>query len=76
VHIVSAASIGFNIKALIPLWGHRTVGDVKPVLCREYLGYRRETAREEGKNAADATIARELRVLAAAIRHDYKQGRL
>lgn len=49
VHVVSAASIGFNIKALIPFWGHRTVGDVRPVLCREYLGYRRDTARRKAR---------------------------
>lgn len=76
VHTASPASTAFNIKALIPFWGHRTVADVRPVLCREYLQYRRETAKKAGKSAADATVARELGVLGAAIRHDFKQGRL
>lgn len=75
-HVASAASTGFNIKALIPFWGHRTVAEVRPVLCREYLRYRREIAKKEKKNAADGTISRELGVLGAAIRHDYRQGRL
>jgi len=76
IHVVSRVTIGFNINALIPFWGHRTVSDVRPVLCREYLKYRKEKAKREGKAASDATISRELGVLAAAIRHDYKQGRL
>jgi len=76
VHVVSRVTIGFNIKSLIPFWGHRPVSDVRPVLCREYLKYRKELARKEGKTASDGTISRELGVLSAAIRHDYKQGRL
>lgn len=76
VHVVSHATIGYNIKALIPFWGHRTVSDVRPVLCREYLKYRQEAAKKAGKTVSDGTISRELGVLSAAIRHDYKQGRL
>ncbi|MDD2324498.1 MAG: site-specific integrase [Alphaproteobacteria bacterium] len=76
VHVASSTTIGFNIKALIPFWGHRTVADVRPVACREYLAYRHKNARRQGKTLSDATISRELGVLAAAIRHDYKQGRL
>lgn len=76
VHVASARTIGFNIKALVPFWGHRTVVDVRPVLCREYLQYRQNLARKEGKSVSDATVSRELAVLAAAIQHDYKQGRL
>ena len=76
IHVVSRVTIGFNIKALIPFWGHRPVSDVRPVLCREYLKYRKEEAKKKGKTASDATISRELGVLSAAIRHDYKQGRL
>jgi integrase len=76
VHVVSHVTIGFNIRSLIPFWGHRNVSDVRPVLCREYLEYRKKAAKKVGKRASDATIARELGVLSAAIRHDYKQGRL
>ena len=76
VHVASKVTIGFNIKTLLPFWGHRVVSDVRPVLCREYLQYRRNQAYEAGKIVADATVARELGVLAAAIRHDFKQGRL
>ncbi|MCL2505525.1 MAG: site-specific integrase [Alphaproteobacteria bacterium] len=76
VHVASATTIGFNIKSLIPFWGHRTVAEVRPVTCREYLAYRKKNAQNQGKTLSDATVSRELGVLAAAIRHDYKQGRL
>lgn len=76
IHVASRATIGFNIKALIPFWGHRTVSDVRPVLCREYLKYRKGRAIKEGKTVSDATVSRELGVLAAAMRHDFKQGRI
>jgi len=77
VHVASKATIGHNIKSLIAFWGHRTVAEVRPVLCREYLNYRKEKAKRElGIALSDGTVSRELGVLAAAIRHDYKQGRL
>ncbi|MDD5585345.1 MAG: site-specific integrase [Alphaproteobacteria bacterium] len=76
IHTVSQEASGNNIKSLVPFWGHRPVSDVRPVLCRQYAQYRRETASRAGKNASDGLIARELGVLGAAIRHDYKQGRL
>ena len=75
-HVASAVTIGFNIKALVPFWGHRTVADVRPTACREYSTYRKEVARRKGGHISDATVSRELGVLSAAIRHDYKQGRL
>jgi len=76
IHTASKEAGGNNIKSLIPFWGHRPVSDVRPVLCREYAQYRRDKAAKAGKNASDGLIARELGVLSAAIRHDYKQGRL
>ena len=76
VHTVSQEATGNNIKSLIPFWGHRTVAEVRPVLCREYLQYRRAQAKRAGKNASDGLISRELGVLAAAINHDFKQGRI
>jgi integrase len=75
-HVASARTIGFNIKVLIPFWGNRTVTDVRPVACREYLAHRHAAAKKKGQTLSDATIARELGVLSAAIRHDYKQGRI
>jgi len=76
VHIVSRETTGFNLKTLIPFWGHRTVADVRPVLCREYAQYRRDKAKKADKKASDGLISRELGVLAAAINHDFKQGRI
>jgi len=76
VHTRSQEATGNNIKALIPFWGHRVVSDVRPVLCREYVQYRRDRAKRLGRNASDSLLARELGVLSSAIRHDYKQGRL
>ncbi len=76
IHTVSQEATGKNIRALLPFWGHRVVSDVRPVLCREYVKYRRENAKQLGRNASDGLLARELGVLNAAIRHDYKQGRI
>ena len=76
IHTASQEAGGNNIKSLIPFWGHRPVSDVRPVLCREYVHYRRDKAAKSGKSASDGLIARELGVLGSAINHDYKQGRL
>jgi integrase len=63
-----AETLGYNLKALLPFWGHLTVADVREATCRAYQRYRK------GRSAG--TVARELSVLSAAINHDWKAGRL
>ena len=61
-------TLGYNLKALLPFWGHLMVGDVREATCRAYQRYR--------KDRSAGTVARELSVLSAAINHDWRAGKL
>jgi len=63
----SAATIGYNIAALLPFFGEMAVAQITPEACRKYAKERK---------VKPATIARELTTLGAALRHDVKEGRL
>lgn len=62
--------MGYNIKALWPYWAHQTVNAIRENTCRGYVAY---CAKED---VSASTAGRELSVLGAAIRHDWKAGRL
>ncbi|MEI6558515.1 MAG: site-specific integrase [Rhodospirillaceae bacterium] len=69
-HVKGKETLGYCLKALQPFWGNRVVQDVKEGSCREYF-----EARSKG-GVGPSKVARELGVLSAAIRHDWKNGRL
>jgi integrase len=71
----TAVTIGYNIAALLPFWGDKTLADVRGQTCRDYAANRKHKT-VVGKNGrrrvviiSDNTIRRELSVLAAAIGH-------
>ena len=74
------------ITSLASFWGSKTVQEVREEVCREYLHFRDQqykksakTRKGGGYNDPDikpSVVARELSVLAAAINHDFKRGRL
>lgn len=53
-------TIGYNIAALLPFWGSRTLADVRKTTCQEYA---------RSRPVSVATVRRELSVLSAAINH-------
>jgi integrase len=55
-----AATIGYNIAALLPFWGPKKLSDVRAPACREYGRWRQRS---------DGTVRRELGTLGAAIQH-------
>jgi integrase len=55
-----AATIGYNIAALLPFWGSKKLSEVRAPACREYGRWRKRS---------DGTVRRELGTLAAAIQH-------
>jgi integrase len=74
------------ITALASFWANKTVQDVREEVCREYWNLRDQqykriakTRRGGGHKDPDikpSVVARELSVLAAAINHDFKRGRV
>lgn len=72
-------TIGYNIAALLPFWGARTLADVRGQTCRQYVESRRRKVVERPDGSirvviiSDATIRRELSVLSAAIGHWNKE---
>lgn len=69
-HVASRDTLAFCVGALAPFWGERMVRDVREGTCRAYVAHRAKAG------AGASTAARELVVLSAAIRHDWKAGRL
>ncbi|MCW0206024.1 MAG: site-specific integrase [Achromobacter sp.] len=69
-HIIGKATLGYNIKALWPFWAHLTVSIIRENTCRGYVAHR------AGEGVSASTAGRELSVLGAALRHDWKAGRL
>lgn len=63
-------TLGYCLKSLQPFWGGLYVRDVKESSCRKYFEFRKLA------NVGPSKVARELGVLSAAIRHDWKNGRL
>ena len=63
----SAATTGYNIKALMPFWGHLFVGDISENLCRAYVNHR---------NVKPTTAARELSVLQSAMNLAWRRGQI
>ena len=68
-------TIGYNIAALAPFWGPKTLADIRSQTCRDYAASRRRKV-VTGKGGiqrvvtiSDDTIRRELSVLSAAIGH-------
>lgn len=68
--VASPETLSYCIEALVPFWGARMVRDVREGTCRAYVAHR-----DKG-GASASTAGRELAVLSAAIRHDWKAGRL
>lgn len=68
-------TIGYNIAALLPYWGTRTLAEVRRDTCRAYVEKRlvRVVEKKDGTvertKRSMETIRRELSVLAAAIQH-------
>lgn len=60
-------TLAYNVQALAPFWGDLTVSDITDEKCNEYY---------KERNVKPATAARELSVLSAAIKHDFKRRRL
>lgn len=69
-------NIGYAIARLNEYWGDRCVGEITETECRRYAAQR--TAKVGGKErpASTGTTGNDLIYLQAAIRHDYRQGRL
>lgn len=68
----SSQTVGFNVRALLPYWGSLRVRDVKATTCQAYVDHRVTGE----KPVKPATAARELAVLGAALRWDWKAGRI
>ena len=66
-HAADPQRIGYAIKALVPYWGERLVGDITRETCR---GYGRHRGKQPG------TIRRELATLRAAINYAKDEGRI
>lgn len=72
-------TIGYNIAALLPFWGTKTLADVRGTTCRGYAAARKRKVvvgkggRERVVTISDDTIRRELSVLSSAIGHWNKE---
>jgi integrase len=75
----SASNAGYNIAALLPFWGQKTLADIRGNTCRAYVASRRrkEIRRPDGsveiRTLKDSTIRRELVTLSAAIGHWHRE---
>ncbi|MBI1206883.1 MAG: tyrosine-type recombinase/integrase [Azospirillum sp.] len=69
-HVAARETLGYCVQALARFWGERSVRDVREGTCRAYVAHR------EKAGAKATTAARELAALGAAIRHDWRAGRL
>lgn len=72
-------TIGYNIAALLPYWGAKTLADIRSQTCREYAAARKHKL-VVGKGGverivviSDDTIRRDLSVLSSAIGHWHKE---
>ncbi len=72
--VVSPAQIANSVRALLPFWGHLVVTEITEQTCRGYVRQRRHSI--TGEAVAAGTVRNDIIVLAAAIRHDFQQGRL
>lgn len=57
---------GYNIAALLPYWGGKTLMDIRGATCREYMVLR-------GKSVKPGSIRRELAILSAAINYWHRE---
>jgi integrase len=57
---------GYNIAALLPYWGKKTLMDIRGNTCREYMALR-------GKSVKPGSIRRELAILSAAINYWHRE---
>lgn len=71
-------TIGYNIAALLPFWGTKTLADIRTKTCRDYAAARKrkvvtgKDGRERVTIISDDTIRRELSVLSSAVHHWHK----
>lgn len=69
-HVIGKRALASAVKSLLPFWDGKTVRDVREGTCRAFIGYRAQ------QGVCEQTAGRGLSVLGAAIRHDWKAGRL
>ena len=62
--------LGYAVKALLPFWGHQPVRSVREGTCKAYVAFRKK------QGVSPQTASREIVVLSAAIRYDWREGRL
>lgn len=79
---ISKTTIGYNVQALLPFWGEKTLADVKGSTCRAYLTARTNGTRLSHMHSMATTgvkpssVRRELKSLQAAINHWHRESPL
>ncbi|MCB2056388.1 MAG: hypothetical protein KDE30_00525 [Novosphingobium sp.] len=72
-HRKSAGMIGYNMKALLPFWGGKSLADVKGSTCRKYVEFRSDSGSSR-RPVKPAASRRELKTLSAAINHWHRES--
>lgn len=83
IHTAQPGALASRIDNLAAFWANKSVGDIRPQACKDYLAYRLQNglpSKRRGKDApqtiSTGTVRRELVVLRAAANHARKEGRI